>query len=175
MSASLFDGFLTAAALLSAMGQQHERGLGNWQAELAEWPGLFLSAHGALSALNEAMAGLQVDAARMRDNIDALSGLVFGEAVVVCLAPFIGRVAAQAMVEKLSRASLADNKPMPELEAAAIDKDARLRGKIDPAQWLARFDPVLATGPLPHWPGYNCNVCASARQRKRHEPRSLRP
>jgi 3-carboxy-cis,cis-muconate cycloisomerase len=26
------------AALLAAMGQQHERGLGNWQAELAEWP-----------------------------------------------------------------------------------------------------------------------------------------
>jgi 3-carboxy-cis,cis-muconate cycloisomerase len=50
-----------AAALLGAMGQQHERGLGNWQAELAEWPGLFLSAHGALAALDEALAGLQVD------------------------------------------------------------------------------------------------------------------
>jgi 3-carboxy-cis,cis-muconate cycloisomerase len=30
-----------AAALLASMGQQHERGLGNWQAELAEWPQAF--------------------------------------------------------------------------------------------------------------------------------------
>jgi 3-carboxy-cis,cis-muconate cycloisomerase len=62
------------------MDQQHERGLGNWQAELAEWPALFLSAHGALCALNEAFAGLQVDPARMLHNIDALGGLVFAEA-----------------------------------------------------------------------------------------------
>ena len=55
------------AALLAAMPQEHERGLGNWQAELAEWAGLFISAHGALKALAEAAAGLQVDAARMRE------------------------------------------------------------------------------------------------------------
>jgi hypothetical protein len=55
-----------AAALLACMDQQHERGLGNWQAELAEWPPLFLSAHGALRALNDAFAGLTVDRERMR-------------------------------------------------------------------------------------------------------------
>jgi 3-carboxy-cis,cis-muconate cycloisomerase len=54
-----------AAALLACMDQQHERGLGNWQAELAEWPQLFLSVHGALRALNEAFAGLNVDRERM--------------------------------------------------------------------------------------------------------------
>jgi 3-carboxy-cis,cis-muconate cycloisomerase len=58
-----------AAALLANMGQEHERGLGNWQAELAEWPGLFLSAHGALNALAEAFGGLHVDAGRMLRNI----------------------------------------------------------------------------------------------------------
>ncbi|MDT1818198.1 3-carboxy-cis,cis-muconate cycloisomerase, partial [Acinetobacter baumannii] len=59
-----------AAALLGSMGQQHERGLGNWQAELAEWPTLFLSAHGALAALADAFDGLEVNTARMRANID---------------------------------------------------------------------------------------------------------
>jgi 3-carboxy-cis,cis-muconate cycloisomerase len=34
------------AALLAAMPQEHERALGNWQAELAEWPGLVMSSHG---------------------------------------------------------------------------------------------------------------------------------
>ncbi|MED5621085.1 lyase family protein [Ideonella sp. BN130291] len=60
------------AALLQAMPQEHERGLGNWQAELAEWTGLLLSAHGALKALADAAAGLQVDTARMRHNLALL-------------------------------------------------------------------------------------------------------
>ena len=68
-----------AAALLAVMGQEHERGLGNWQAELAEWPGLFISTHGALAALNEAFAGLQVDSARMLANIERLREAAGGD------------------------------------------------------------------------------------------------
>ncbi|MGZ5248614.1 MAG: 3-carboxy-cis,cis-muconate cycloisomerase [Caldimonas sp.] len=61
-----------AATLLAAMPQEHARGLGNWQAELAVWPSLFMTAHGAVRALADACAaGLEVDAARMRANIDA--------------------------------------------------------------------------------------------------------
>ena len=66
-----------AAALLAAMGQAHERGLGDWQAELAEWPSLFLETHGALVALADACAGLDVNAGRMRDNIERQHGTVF--------------------------------------------------------------------------------------------------
>jgi 3-carboxy-cis,cis-muconate cycloisomerase len=68
-----------AAALLATMPQEHERGLGNWQAELAEWPGLFTSAHGAAQALCDALGGLQVHPGRMRQNIEALRGSVFTE------------------------------------------------------------------------------------------------
>jgi 3-carboxy-cis,cis-muconate cycloisomerase len=67
------------AALLAAMPQQHERGLGNWQAELAEAAGLYGSAHGAVAALAEAAAGLVVEPARMRRNIEAMQGLVHAE------------------------------------------------------------------------------------------------
>jgi 3-carboxy-cis,cis-muconate cycloisomerase len=92
-----------AAALLACMDQQHERGLGNWQAELAEWPQLFLSAHGALAALNTAFAGLGVERARMLQNIHALHGLVFAEAASSYLAQAIGRPQAHALLEDLSR------------------------------------------------------------------------
>jgi 3-carboxy-cis,cis-muconate cycloisomerase len=136
-----------AGALLGAMGQQHERGLGNWQAELAEWPGLFLSAHGALSALNEAMAGLQVDPARMRANIDAQRGMVYGEAVSGYLGSFIGRPAAHAMLEELSRAAVATGRDLSEVASEAIEADERLRGKVDLQQWQALFDPVAAAAP----------------------------
>ena len=60
------------AALLAAMPQEHERALGGWQAELAEWPQLLMSAHGSARALAGALPGLQIDAARMRANIDTL-------------------------------------------------------------------------------------------------------
>jgi len=60
------------AALLAAMPQEHERALGNWQAELAEWPGLLMSAHGSVRAMAQALPGLQVDTQRMRANLDAL-------------------------------------------------------------------------------------------------------
>ena len=59
------------ATLIAAMVQEHERGLGNWQAELAEWPGLLTGAHAAVRALAEAIPGLAVDARRMLSNIDA--------------------------------------------------------------------------------------------------------
>jgi 3-carboxy-cis,cis-muconate cycloisomerase len=137
----------TAAALLGAMGQQHERGLGNWQAELAEWPGLFLSAHGALAALGEAIGGLQVDADRMRTNIDALGGLVFGEAVSACLGQLIGRPAAHTLVEGLSRKAIADGRHLSAVAADAIELDPRLRGRIDLAHWQSLFDPATAALP----------------------------
>lgn len=61
-----------AAALLAAMPQEHEGALGNWQAELAEWPGLLTSAQGAARAMAQVVSGLQVDSQRMRANIDAV-------------------------------------------------------------------------------------------------------
>ena len=60
------------AALLAAMPQEHERALGNWQAELAEWPGLLMSAHGSARAMAQALPHLQVDAERMRANLETV-------------------------------------------------------------------------------------------------------
>jgi 3-carboxy-cis,cis-muconate cycloisomerase len=57
------------AALLQGMVQEHERALGGWQAELAEWSGLLLAVHGGLRPMAEAAAGLQVDESRMRENL----------------------------------------------------------------------------------------------------------
>ena len=62
------------AALLAAMPQEHERALGAWQAELAEWPLLLLSAHGSARAMAGALPGLTINVARMRANIDTLRG-----------------------------------------------------------------------------------------------------
>jgi 3-carboxy-cis,cis-muconate cycloisomerase len=135
-----------AASLLAAMGQQHERGLGNWQAELAEWPPLFLSAHGALQALNEAFDGLAVDTARMRANIDALQGLVSAEALSVRLADAIGRPAAHAAVETMTQTAVAERRHLRDVARTAIAAEPAL-ARLDLDGLDAIFDPVAATEP----------------------------
>lgn len=83
------------AALLAAMPQEHERALGNWQAELAEWPGLLMSAHGSARAMAQALAGLQVDSGRMRANLDALRALLPLDAADEWFNPSLAQQAAE--------------------------------------------------------------------------------
>ena len=128
------------AALLGAMPQEHERGLGNWQAELAEWPGLFLSAHGALNALADAAAGLSVDTARMRRNIESLQGLVFAEAVSMLLATHIGKARAHARLEAWSRKAASERGHLLNIVLSGVAADAELREKVTPAALRAVFD-----------------------------------
>lgn len=135
-----------AAALLANMPQEHERGLGNWQAELAEWPGLFLSAHGALTALREAMDGLVIDTQRMRQNIDALQGLIFAEAVSIYLAGVIGRPAAHHLMETLTARAVSERAHLSDVVRAAVNADDALRTQLDLSALDALFDPVNATG-----------------------------
>lgn len=134
-----------AAGLLANMGQEHERGLGNWQAELAEWPGLFTSAHGALSALLEAMNGLVIDTARMRQNIDSLQGLIFAEAISIYLADAIGRPAAHHLMETLTARAVTEKSHLSSVVRQAIQADDTLRNQLDPGQIDALFDPIAAT------------------------------
>ena len=67
------------AAMLGTLAHEHERALGSWQAELAEWPGLLMSAHGAVRAMAQALPVLQVDTGRMRGNIEAVRKALPGQ------------------------------------------------------------------------------------------------
>jgi 3-carboxy-cis,cis-muconate cycloisomerase len=60
------------ATLLATLPQEHEQALVNWAVELAEWPTLLLSVHGAARAMAQALGGLQVNTLRMRTNLDAV-------------------------------------------------------------------------------------------------------
>jgi 3-carboxy-cis,cis-muconate cycloisomerase len=60
-----------AATLLSALPQEHERGLGGWQAEGPVLAELFGLTHGALVAMVAVMEGLEVDTERMAANLAA--------------------------------------------------------------------------------------------------------
>ncbi len=69
-----------AATILSALPQEHERGLGGWQAEGPVLAELFQLAHGALAAMAPVVEGLEIDAERMAANLAAASvGTDIGE------------------------------------------------------------------------------------------------
>jgi len=124
-----------AAAVLAALAPAHERGLGEWQAELAEWPALFLETHGALVALADACAGLEVDGARMRDNIERQHGAVFAEAAAALLAPSLGKAKAHELLATLSSRATREGAQLHALLCA--DPAARA---IDAAALDAAFD-----------------------------------
>jgi 3-carboxy-cis,cis-muconate cycloisomerase len=91
------------ATILAAMPQEHERGLGGWQAEWAALPELVLVTAGGARAIADALEGLEVDPDRMRVNLGVTDGLIASEAVAMALAPHVGRGEAHALVEAAAR------------------------------------------------------------------------
>ncbi len=91
------------AALLAAMPQEHERALGAWQAELAEWPALVMSTHGSARALAGALPGLQVDTVRMRSNLDAMRATLPHSAADEWFDPALARHAGELALAQLRR------------------------------------------------------------------------
>jgi 3-carboxy-cis,cis-muconate cycloisomerase len=60
-----------AATLLAGLPQEHERGLGGWQAEGPVMSDIFTLAHGAVAAMADVAEGLEVDTAAMARNLAA--------------------------------------------------------------------------------------------------------
>ncbi|HEX9452586.1 MAG TPA: 3-carboxy-cis,cis-muconate cycloisomerase [Burkholderiales bacterium] len=130
------------SVMLAAMVQEHERGLGGWHAEWETLPEICMLSAGALEQLTHLIEGLQVDAVRMRHNLDATHGLVTAEAISAALAPKLGREAAHALVEAACRRAAERKKPLRDVLA----KDAKV-GKLLSAADLDRLcDPASYLG-----------------------------
>lgn len=130
-----------AGLMLDAMVQDYERATGPWHAEWIALPEAFILTGGALHQAKFMLAGLVVDEARMRKNLDMTHGLIVAEAVMMGLAPHLGRNEAHDIVYDACRVvadqggSLADAlAKVPEvtkhLDRAALDK------LTDPANYL---------------------------------------
>jgi len=87
-----------AGLMLDAMVQDFERATGPWHAEWVAIPESFVLTAGALNQAKFALGGLIVDAARMKENLDMSKGLIVAEAVMMQMAPFIGRQQAHDIV-----------------------------------------------------------------------------
>jgi 3-carboxy-cis,cis-muconate cycloisomerase len=129
------------AALLEAAVADHERSTGPWEIEWIALPEIFLLASGALRQTRDLVAGLQVDAARMRANLDLTSGAIVSEAVMMGLGPHLGRQRAHDLVYDICRVAATTNQPLVDLLAkdAEISRHvtrAELERMVDPANYL---------------------------------------
>lgn len=128
--------------LLAGMEQEHERAAGAWHTEWAALPDLLGYTSGAVEHTRACIAGLQVDVARMRKNLDATGGLALSESLMMALAPSVGKNEAQRLVKSLLQQMPTDTTP---LLAAAL-ADSQLRAVLSAEQITAALDPAAYLG-----------------------------
>jgi len=131
-----------AATILAAQVQDHERSAGPWHAEWPTLPTLQLVTSGALSAIAEIAEGLEVDAARMRANLDMTQGLVMAEAVSMALAEKVGKGEAHHIVEAASRRAIETRQHL----RSVLADDTRVTTHIDTGTLESLFDPMAYQG-----------------------------
>jgi 3-carboxy-cis,cis-muconate cycloisomerase len=141
--------------MLGAMVQDHERATGPWHAEWIALPEAFALTAGALHHARALLEGLVVDPARMRRNLDSTQGMISAEAVMMALAPHVGREDAHHLVAAACRRAVARGAHLlDELQADATITEhlppQRLGELLDPRNYTglaAEFvDRVLARG-----------------------------
>ena len=96
------------SSMYQSMVQEHERSLGAWHAEWLALPEIFQLCAGALQRTVEVLQGLEVNSKNMQRNIATTQGLIMAEAVMMALAPKMGRLNAHHLVEKACQQAVAE-------------------------------------------------------------------
>ena len=96
------------SSMYQSMVQEHERSLGAWHAEWLAVPEIFQLCAGALQRTVEVLQGLEVNSKNMQRNIEMTQGLIMAEAVMMALAPKMGRLNAHHLGEKACKQAVAE-------------------------------------------------------------------
>lgn len=130
------------ATILAAGVQEHERAAGAWAAEWPTFPALALMTSGGLAAIVDIGEGLDVDAERMRANLDLTGGQIMTEAIAFKLAEKIGKSDAHKLVEDASHRAHAEKRPLKDVLA----EDKRVTAQLSPSELSKLFDPMSYQG-----------------------------
>ncbi|OJJ39534.1 hypothetical protein ASPWEDRAFT_105969 [Aspergillus wentii DTO 134E9] len=142
-----------AGLVLDGMVADFERASGPWHLEWVAVPESFVIAVGAMSQTHFALAGLSVHPKQMLDNLHSTRGLIVAEAVMMGLAPQVGRQKAHDIVYEACRESIEKDRTLLD---CLLDKDEvvakmsreRLASLCDPVNYLGAsmrmVDDVLA-------------------------------
>jgi 3-carboxy-cis,cis-muconate cycloisomerase len=116
------------SSLLSGMPQEHERGLGGWQAEWPTVAGTVQAVGAAAAAMAEVAEGLVINAESMRRNIDRTRGVIFGERAIR-LSKKVDRDRARRFIEQATRTSIEQSRTLSDV----LGEMPEVRGHLDQA------------------------------------------
>ncbi len=128
--------------IMGAMAQDHERATGPWQSEALALPQAFVLTHGALIHARTIAEGMVVDPARMRRNLDLTHGLIVAEAVMMGLAPHLGRGEAHHVVKHACDVALTEGVALTD----ALERDPQVASRLDRAAIERLTDPASYLG-----------------------------
>jgi 3-carboxy-cis,cis-muconate cycloisomerase len=131
-----------AATIFAAQVQDHERSAGPWHAEWPVLPMLQLITSGALASTVDIAEGLEVDAARMRVNLDATHGLIMAEAVTMALAESIGKSEAHHLMQTASNRAVAEKTNLRDV----LTRDPEIGVHLSADQLEKLFEPMAYQG-----------------------------
>src|SRR5215469_6285970 len=118
-----------AGLMLDAAIQDFERATGPWHAEWIAIPESFVLTAGALHQARFALGGLIVDEAQLAKNLDISRGLIVAEAVMMGLAPQLGRQEAHDVVYDACRRANEQHMSLRD----ALSADPNVTSRIDKA------------------------------------------
>ncbi len=88
------------------------------------------------------LEGLEVDARRMRSNLDLTRGLLLAEHAMMALAPGAGRDRAHELVQTASKRAVAGGRTL----AEELEADPEVRAHLGPEEIRAVLDPATYLG-----------------------------
>ena len=150
--------------VLGSIAQEHERGVGSWHAEREALADALRYGAGAVGHARGIVERLDVDATRMRANLELAGGTVMAEALVAALVPHVGRDEAFRLVadacERVGRDDVGLREAAGGTTIGAILGPDGLDAALDPANALgstrrfldaslARFERVAAETRIP--------------------------
>jgi 3-carboxy-cis,cis-muconate cycloisomerase len=133
---------LVPALLESASMAEHER---DWSSVHTEWsalPEICILTGAAVAQTADVVCGLLVYRDRMRENVDALYGLMLSEAVMLALGEHVGRQEAHDIVYEAAMAAFEQRRPLRDLLLA----DGRVTAHLTAMEIEALLDPAAYTG-----------------------------
>jgi 3-carboxy-cis,cis-muconate cycloisomerase len=155
VSAAARQAAALAGVLLGSVVAEHERPVGAWHAEWSPLTDLLTLTGAAIGRAADTVAGLDLDPAAMRANLDAVPSLL-AERVTLALAPCVGWAGAAGAVER----ALASGD-----FAGTLRTDPEVVAVLDPVSIAALLDPAGYTGSAGVW--VDRALAAHRRQRDR--------
>ena len=125
------------STMLTAMMHEQQRGLGGWHAEWETLPEIVSLTAGALRHLTEIVPQLEIDAEKMRENLEVTRGLIYAEAVAMALGSKIGRPQAHEILEDVCHRAQSEKRHLRDV----LSQQELITKLLSPTEFDNLFDP----------------------------------